>query len=403
MVRIAIFSDIHCGYFSRTETFSVPGQTRQEESISGSSWESGLIELLKEKQPSYIFVAGDLTSVGSPQEFFHCEKEIIKIANDIGLSPDKIVCCTGNHDIDYGIVNLWKQEETLTPETESFRKERYQLIASSISKYCLDTISEVEEKNRGPAPFSGIYESDEFVVFVLNTGWYCGPNQEYAHGMLSCEQLEWFEQTVTRYSTDIRKKVVLMHHHPFKYSFPVVGEDTTNIAEGSEFVDIAVKHGIDLVIHGHRHHPKVETEIINVGNNPITFLCAGSLAVNAKHRANGEIPNTVHFIDIDKNLDYFVLHNYSYTDSKKWHIMTDDPATPMDGVMKIGKVFDKGECIKKIEEYEDKDSVELEWSELAECLQFMKYNEVKELLKTQLTNHRVIGSFPDTVILKRKC
>ncbi len=82
-----------------------------------------------------------------------------------------------------------------------------------------------------------------------------------------------------------------MHHHPFNYPFPTISEDISQIKEGVEFIELAEKNGVDFVIHGHRHHPKVKT-VLPEGYAPITYFCAGSPSVNAEHRSNGEIPNT---------------------------------------------------------------------------------------------------------------
>ena len=402
MVRVAVFSDIHCGYFSRTESFSVPGAKREEISSADSNLEKDLIRLLVQEKPDFLLIAGDLTSVGSPQEFYACEQEIKKIAGEIGLPTNRIICCMGNHDIDFNVINLWKSKDKLSEEILNYRKEKYQHLASSISSFCLEHIKECQLEKKGPAPFSGVYEAEDFVAIVLNTSWLCGPNQEYSHGKLSLEQLDWFEKTLDKYISDDRKRIVLMHHHPFNYPYPTIGADISQIEEGAEFVEVASKYRVDLVIHGHRHHPKVKTEMCDVGY-PVTFFCAGSLAVNANHRANGEIPNTIHFIDIDKNRDFFVLHNYSYSDAEGWKPMENKRVTPMDGKMKVGKVFERTKCAEKIEVYKNQESVRLEWEKLDECLQFMRYQEVMDLLKEQLgSTHYVIGSFPGEVALLRK-
>lgn len=403
MVKIAVISDIHFGYFSRTESFSVPGEQRQDNTTAEYSLENGLIKLLKKHRPDYLFIAGDLTSIASPQEFIFCEKKILQIADEIGIEHSRILCCMGNHDVDWNIANLWNPKSTISDESIQFRKDKYQHIASSVSSFCLSEIDEYS-KSHGPLPYSGVYEADDFIVISLNTGWLCGPNQEYSHGKLSADQLKWFENTLKKYATDERKRIVLMHHHPFNYPYPTVGEDISQIAEGAEFVEIAEANKVDLVIHGHRHHPKVKTEMCGVGY-PVTYLCSGSLSVNAKHRSNGEIPNTIHFLEVDKQRDYFVLFNYSYTDAEGWHVMKYSKSTPMDGIMKVGKVFNRSVCESAIRKYCERDEkfIELIWDDLEECLQFMTYEELLEMIKEQLAGtYKIFGSFPSTVALLKE-
>ena len=95
MIRIALMSDIHFGKFSRTSEFSVPGEVIQDENRGAVSLQDGLIRILKDMAVEYIFIAGDLTSVASPQEFHYCEEKIISIADKISVPHDHILCCLG--------------------------------------------------------------------------------------------------------------------------------------------------------------------------------------------------------------------------------------------------------------------------------------------------------------------
>ena len=72
MVRIAILSDIHFGKFSRTKELAVPGEAIQDETSGAAPLVDGMVQILKEMKVEYIFIAGDLTSVASPQEFYYC-------------------------------------------------------------------------------------------------------------------------------------------------------------------------------------------------------------------------------------------------------------------------------------------------------------------------------------------
>lgn len=407
MARIAVFSDIHCGKLSRTKVFSVPGEERVDVDEE-HEYEKGLVELLEHERPDYFFIAGDLTSVGSPQEFLYCEKEIIELADKISLPYDHIICCTGNHDVDWSTCNLKNAIPSTSSDISNLRKEKYQRLSSHLPLLCLDKMNNKYINGDSPVPFSGVYETDDFIVIMLNTGWLCEPHKKeeskyYSHGRLSEEQLKWFETTASKYVDDSRKRIVLMHHHAFNYKYPIVGLDLSLIAEGAEFVEIAERFGIDLVIHGHRHHPRVKTYLADNGRRPITFFCAGSLAVNADHRLGGEIPNTVHFIDIDKELDYFVLHNYSYTNSDGWYPMKDSTQTPLDNYMKVGKVFSQPERVQQVLAYKEKDYVQLEWNDLPESLQFLRYKEIIHLMKEQLNDtHFISGLFPETVAINRR-
>ena len=92
MVRIAILSDIHFGKFSRTLELAVPGENIQDENRGAASLTDGMIEILKEMAVEYIFIAGDLTSVASPQEFHYCEEKLNDIAERVGVGIERVIC-----------------------------------------------------------------------------------------------------------------------------------------------------------------------------------------------------------------------------------------------------------------------------------------------------------------------
>ena len=407
MTRVAVFSDIHFGQMARTSFFAAPGEKIKDDSRWDVPLGEGLIELMKSMKPEYLFIAGDLTSKAEPQEFYYCENKILEIADEVGVDKSKIICCTGNHDIDWQISYLSSLTEERTKDFENVseilkhREEKYQVIASNVLQLSMNNI---QFANDGIVPCSGIREAEDFVLFILNSSLNCGPRQSYDHGELTKKQLDWFEEQLKEFVSDKRKKIVLMHHHPIDYPFPTVCEDISKIREGADFVAIASQYKVDFVIHGHRHHPIVKTGLLS-GGTPITYFCAGSLAVCCEQRSNGEIPNTVHFIDIDKSKDYFVLHNYSYSGNEGWIKTHYTKATPIDDVMKVGKVFSEdnkrralGSFKSRLDKY-----IVLDWHSLDESLQFSTYSKVMQLMREELNDiYHISGEFPEKVYLIRK-
>ncbi len=310
MSRIAILSDIHFGEFCRASSFYMPGEEVQDKSKGIYSLKEGLIELFNEMNPQYFFVAGDLTSLGNPQEFYYCEQEILNIAKRTGVECNNIFCVLGNHDIDWSISDLGINVQNVGKEVGKIVKCKYQMIAANCAKINMEYLGKNYDAY-GPAPFSGVVEKDDFVLFVLNTGRFCTRDQQFSHGKLERDQMEWFEEISREYKSDDRIKILLMHHHPINYPYPMPGIDISTIEEGAELMKIASQNGINIIIHGHRHHPRVETIQIESGTEPIVMICAGSLSVNAEHRNKGDmlIPNTVHFLDIDKGKSYYIVHN----------------------------------------------------------------------------------------------
>ena len=405
MSRIAILSDIHFGEFCRASSFYMPGEEVQDKSKGIYSLKEGLIELFNEMNPQYFFVAGDLTSLGNPQEFYYCEQEILNIAKRTGVECNNIFCVLGNHDIDWSISDLGINVQNVGKEVGKIVKCKYQMIAANCAKINIEYLGKNYDAY-GPAPFSGVVEKDDFVLFVLNTGRFCTRDQQFSHGKLERDQMEWFEEISREYKSDDRIKILLMHHHPINYPYPMPGIDISTIEEGAELMKIASQNGINIIIHGHRHHPRVETIQIESGTEPIVMICAGSLSVNAEHRNKGDmlIPNTVHFLDIDKGKSYYIVHNYKFTDVAGWEkIDKYCRETPIDTVMKVGKIYSKNEIVATIENYKNLENHILYWEDLNECLQFMPYNKLNNFFEEILRpTHNVVGKFPEQVVLLKK-
>ena len=401
MVRIALISDIHFGKLSRTSEFAVPGEPIQDDNTGGESLKESMISILNKENIQYLCVAGDLTSMGSPQEFSYCKDMILDLAHRLSLPKDRIIIGLGNHDIDWKISNLHEDYDSSNPNfPKDLVKEQYQKIAASASLINLESIPGPQVK--GPAPYSGIIENDNFIMFILNTGWCCTKGQAISHGKLDSEQLSWFEKEAANYADTNKWKVILMHHHPFNYSYPVSALDISTLEEGSRFLEIAGKNGFHLVMHGHRHHPRAETNCSSTWKNPITFVCAGSFAVNASHRSGGSIPNTLHIVELTDEVGVVNLTTFQYSPAQGWiPLVKNCPETPLDYMMKLGRIFSPSDVDHAIQNLCVGE--ELLWSQLEECLQFMPFDELNKRIQQQLNDtYRIVGQFPNNVVLLMK-
>lgn len=404
MLRIALISDIHFGELARTNEFTLPGQVPKGETKGEASLSNGLVKIMKDMGVQYLFVGGDLTSKARPQEFYYCEEKILRIAELANVPAENIVWGAGNHDVDWGVSKLADEYSSDDSEIYKIAQEKYRLISSSVATVNLSRLPKMNIP--GPIALTGVFTSDKFVAFVLNSCTYCTHDQKDSHGKLSTEQLAWFKNTVQEYKDDPRWKIVLMHHHPHNYEYHIPSWDISTLEEGSEFVEIAGEAGVHMVLHGHRHHPRAETILKNGWKNPVTFICAGSLAVNAEHRSNGDIPNTFHIIELTDNIGVLNLYNYEYAASDGWKPLLDNkPETPMDAQMKLGKVFQEEEIersIQKLMEFEG-DIRKVVWDDADECFHFWGATRINKKFKRYIPDtFEISGGFPNNVYLIKK-
>lgn len=342
-MRIALISDIHYGAMSTTSELAIQGEPPgYGEVLNAKPFFQGLIDALTKERPRYLFIAGDLTSTGNPLEFKYCYEKIFQLAKTIDIPPENVIISAGNHDIDWRITRAIEQYKSDANATYSnndidFLEMNYQKLALTWATTELPCKPELFTYRYGGAPLSGVIERDDCVIFVLNSGHLCSHDKTKKHGCLSNQQLQWFKELAQKYKSSAKTKIVLLHHHPFSYPFLLPGRDISTLEEGSELCQICGESGIDLVLHGHRHHPKAKTVSENGWDNPVTYICAGSLSVNATHRLDGLIPNTFHIVEYDSR-ERIILKNYEYSHTDGWTpTKTNRPEVPLEGNMLLGK------------------------------------------------------------------
>ncbi|HEX3147240.1 MAG TPA: metallophosphoesterase [Gemmataceae bacterium] len=227
--------------------------------------------------PDFLIVSGDLTSVGSEQEFNRAKdalREIIAIVKSKKSSPRKkrepcLFLVPGNHDLD------WSQE------SREKKFERFGRLCDDLPDH--DVVSPFYHKARSPSPVFHVSNSCNLLIYLFNT---CplGATKdlqiarlrdsfEKLHhakdaafesalkeleklsrkdpGYIEPDALEELERLPETH--DNRLKIAVMHHNPSGVPNNDIEEFDTIINAGL-VKDKLLKQGFDLVLHGHRHH-----------------------------------------------------------------------------------------------------------------------------------------------------
>lgn len=237
-----------------------------------------------------VLVPGDLTSIACPDEFDIASSFLNELKSRLKSKPE-IVHTYGNHDVSWSI-------EELSPLVDGKPKiPGYLKVASTIGQIChpYDGFS-----FRGPVSGSGYLKNKTFDLLVLNSSTECFKHAPIKNGKVGAEQRKWLDETLKSLSNGSEKwRIVMVHHHPYQLSYPTAMPDYSAIEDGDEVLSILGKYGVDMVLHGHRHHPTYQTLTKNGWAAPITVFCAGSFGVDVEHRANGQLDNTFHIIDFE--------------------------------------------------------------------------------------------------------
>src|SRR6185369_2910346 len=407
-MRIALIGDLHFGKLSVTQELTIPGESLDDKTTGGMPLKAKFQQFLSENKADLLFVAGDLTSSGSPIEYLKCIEMLYATASSAGISKENVVLSVGNHDVDRQILKIADEinmnTEPCYPKLEV--EQLYQNIAASHGQV---HATHLNINSPGPFPFSGVLERDNLIIFLLNSGWLCSHRQEHKHGKLASEQLNWFRDKAMSFEKDKRWKIVLLHHHPFSYPFLAPAHDISILEEGAEFLEIVGASGVNLVCHGHRHHPKAYNESRDGWLNPVTFLCAGSFSVNAKHRASGTIPNVFHVLELTEESDKKIItvFSYQYSICEGWvPIASNCAETPIDHVMVFERYYNTEEAKRILEAYlpASEPFIELpSWEELPIELRTLRFKKLNKTINEVANDKfKIHGKYPGSVALIRR-
>jgi predicted phosphodiesterase len=283
-INILILSDVHYGDLAHLDTFGKSGVSCDEDL---SEIARGIVDRLG-RQVDFVFVLGDLTSRGSPGEFQDFYRFLSILRDQLKLNKNQVFITYGNHDVDWSISKL-------KPENPAHHKA-YCVAAANIGGLFAPP---GEYTFEGPVVGCGIAHLDGIDLISLNSGIECYNDQEIKHGRLGQSQFDWLKDNLPVHVRKGSTKIVILHHHLFSLPYAKPMSDLSILEEGSNVLEILGGCGIDIVMHGHRHHPIVHTASHSNWKKPITFFCAGSFGVSARERAGGRLPNTFHVACFD--------------------------------------------------------------------------------------------------------
>lgn len=322
--QILVLSDIHFGDFSQNNYLLANSHTEEAAEIERAAAEIKEALSNNNLSPSIIAVPGDLTSKGTPSEFTLTQNFIKHVAQALSINDSNIIITYGNHDLDWSVCRL-------VPASDPKRKS-YQTLAAQVGEVFSPGTPPHE---KGPVAGSGIHNINGIRFIVLNSGIECfaldkdsEPFTPYHHGKIGLSQLAWLRRIApTDNSIDITT-VALIHHHLVNIPYPKYSPDISLLAEGAEVRQEFGRIGIDILIHGHRHHPYLHAATELGWQKPISVISAGSYGVNGSHRASGRIPNTFHVVELaDRSAAgnrTGRLHSFKQDAADSWIYLTAD-------------------------------------------------------------------------------
>lgn len=244
-IKIAILSDLHA--CADRKDSKKPSWLAMDEDPSNTRVHpiSSLKKIIRDEKLSadMLFCGGDLGDKAEPKTQVYAWNEVQKIKSELNASC--VLGAVGNHDVDsrfgYTSYDAKGQVQALEP------------------KFPVDI-----EKNwlEHWAKHYTILELFDIRIVLLNSSAYHGyakdaSQPEYQNGRISDRTLESLAEQL-RILGRRATNVLFCHHHPTKNdAIPL--EDYSQMENGDRLINLLGRHdyGPWLVIHGHKHFPRI--------------------------------------------------------------------------------------------------------------------------------------------------
>lgn len=402
---VLVISDLHYGDLAGFKEFGKSEPATEEDLNSVAK---KVVTTVKDNKHEIdmLFVLGDLTSRGSPTEFETVYRFILILAEQLSIELKDVYITYGNHDVDWEICNI-KSE----PPEEHLA---YCVTAANLGGMFAPPN---EFDVYGPVLGCGVTNTDGLDIITLNSGIECYSSHSIKHGRLGQLQFEWVKDELSKFLKPKSTKIVILHHHLLSLPYKTPHLDLSALEEGANTLQILGDLGVDLVLHGHRHHPIVFTAAETSWKKPITFICAGSFGVGPSERADGRLPNTFYVLDFEteQGKENLVgkISTYERNSSSDWTPLNPNyDEYPLNYQQWFGShsaMIESTKEVKALLTVAEKNLITNEFHMLPEyndlelclrCIDHMSMNDIFKLEAKSL-NIKITGKYPDNCMVTR--
>jgi predicted phosphodiesterase len=284
-MRIAVASDIHA-YDPAVEKESSPSHLNISESASLPTRHpiAGLKKLIADLdlKADILICPGDMADKASTSALTYVWNELHSLKSLLGA--DRLIATAGNHDVDsrhkYNNFDAKGALQSLLPQFPGLSEQ---------------------ECDRYWARNFVLIEEERWRILLLNSSAYHGGGKDQAkeagQGRISESTLSAIESALTK--SDKRDlNILVCHHHLFRDN--AIHESDYSEMDGADHLLRllgSATHGQWVVVHGHKHHPKLQ---YGAGGSasPVIFG-AGSLCASLYAELAARARNQFYIVDLD--------------------------------------------------------------------------------------------------------
>lgn len=302
-MNFAIVSDLHAHVLrEHASSFLMGGQTR--------SWKlDPVLTLLDLAQRPHIsadvlLCPGDLTDQCDATGIESAARSVRQIASALGVIHT--LTTIGNHDIDsrhlHGAEPFApiQKDGALVPSSDPAAAQEYWTEGFTM-------------RIQGAA-----------AILVVNSGFDHKSPQEAKRGAISTATLERIEVRLAGIPAHVHIRIALVHHHPHLHEDLGLGTEDVMV-NGSLLLSLLEEARFELVIHGHKHHPKLSYAA--GGSASPAVLAAGSLAAIPKPVLASNVRNLFHIVSLgDDDLPFCtgcgMVRSWEFNAGRGWRPST---------------------------------------------------------------------------------
>lgn len=322
-MKICIISDLHCKYqfdvSASSETLLFSNMPRKPFTQHPVASMLKTIEKDNSIKSDFLLCTGDLSDRADEQGITSAWSFIEEIRQKLGAKIK--VGIPGNHDINSRRILGKDAFSYIKNFHESFPTNDEDLNTKFWEKgYCIQTY-------------------DESLFLLINTVHDHECEEKAGSSNIKKDTLEEIEKEIASRKLDsVKYKICILHHHPIKHSNIQNWKDSDSLDNGDDLLSMLNVNDFNLVIHGHKHQPRICEQ------NSLTIFAAGSFSSFANLQGTN-IQTMFHVIEFDKNRKVGTVCSWEYNVKEGWSINLNKYFPPIIG---FGGVVDLDKVAKSI-------------------------------------------------------
>lgn len=297
-LKIGVVSDLHCHNKEKNDDKQESYILTDVESSLYQHPHKSFKEFMKDNSQLSVDILlspGDFSNKSDEEGLklgWNITKEIGKL-----LKAKQIIPNIGNHDVD---------------SRNKFGKGSFHFVKNIKNFPFKNSIMNNEFWNKGYI----LIEETEYRLLVVNSVHSHINEDQATHGLISQESINELEKELNKIN-DNKLNIAMCHHNPIEHSHFDSGNKDF-MYNGDELISLLDKFNFDLIIHGHKHDPRIRYAQ-GGGNAPVIFSAGSFSAFRSSILQGGH--NTFHIITLEINKHQVgkgIIDTWFFIPTKGW-------------------------------------------------------------------------------------